>query len=80
MGSFDSISNGKNNDIVSYDEFVRQLNNPEVIIADVLPRESYEKGHIPGTISLPLDEIPSKASEIIPDLDQELIVYCGSPT
>ncbi len=65
---------------VSYDELVRLLSDPAVVLVDVLPRASFDGGHIPGAISLPLDDIPARAAAALPDLAQEIIVYCGGPT
>jgi len=50
------------------------------ILVDVLPRESFLSGHIPGSVSLPLADIPFRAREILPDLDALIIVYCGGHT
>ena len=49
-------------------------------VVDVLPRESFLAGHISGALSLPLAEIPARAREVLPDLDTEIIVYCGGNT
>lgn len=51
----------------------------EATIVDVLPRESFERGHIPGSIHLPLPEIRERAAEILPGHDAEVVVYCAGP-
>jgi rhodanese-related sulfurtransferase len=63
-----------------HDEFVRRLADPALVLVDVLPRESFDSGHIPGAISLPLGDIPGGAAAVLPDRSQEIIVYCGGPT
>lgn len=65
---------------VSRDELVRRLSDPALAIVDVLPRDSYESGHIPGALSLPLAGLEAHALEALPDRFQEIIVYCGGPT
>jgi rhodanese-related sulfurtransferase len=40
----------------------------------------YAAGHIPGAINLAVSEIQSRASELLPDRNREIIVYCGGPT
>ncbi len=65
---------------VSYDELVGLLRDPAVALVDVLPRASFDSGHIPGAISLPLDDIPSRAAALLPDLTRDIVVYCGGPT
>jgi len=44
------------------------------ILLDVRPEKKYDSGHIPGAISMPLDEIPNRYTELSPE--QEIIVYC----
>jgi rhodanese-related sulfurtransferase len=46
----------------------------------VLPRETFEAAHIPGSINLPLSEVESRAPAEIPDRASDLVLYCGSPT
>lgn len=61
---------------VSLEELGAKIRGGAVLV-DVLPRESFLSGHIPGSLSLPLADIPSRAGEILPDLDALIIVYCG---
>ena len=65
---------------ISRDEILRRSSDPSLVLLDVLPRESYESGHIPGALSLPLAEVAARARELFPDPDQEIAVYCGGPT
>ncbi|MFC1755526.1 rhodanese-like domain-containing protein, partial [Thermoproteota archaeon] len=44
-------------------------------VVDVLSREHYEKEHIEGAISLPLDEIEEKAKGTLEKNDL-IVVYC----
>jgi rhodanese-related sulfurtransferase len=48
-------------------------------LVDTLPHESYVNRHLPGAISLPLDDVAAHAAELIPDEHAEVIVYCSSP-
>lgn len=57
-----------------------RIGDPRVFVGNVLPRVAYEDAHIPGSASLPVEEIPSRARETLPDPDQEIAVYCGGPT
>lgn len=65
---------------ISQQELYRRLRDSSLKIVDVLPAEAYASGHIPGAISLPLDEVNSRARELIPDRDAEVAVYCTSLT
>lgn len=48
------------------------------VLVNVLGRESYEAMHIPGSINIPVNELEERASDQLPDKDQEIIVYCAS--
>ena len=65
---------------VSLNEMRARLRDPGVVILDVLTREVYVKGHIPGAINIPLAELRERASVELPDLGREIAAYCGSPT
>ena len=47
-------------------------------LVDVLSRDHYEKEHIKGAISLPVDEIENRAQEILTDKDELIVVYCAN--
>ncbi|HAE41626.1 MAG TPA: rhodanese-like domain-containing protein [Clostridiales bacterium] len=49
-----------------------------VIIVDVRTPEEYAQGHIPDAILMPVAQIRSLAPELLPDLDQTILVYCRS--
>lgn len=65
---------------ISRDELSRRLRDSRLAIVDVLPPESYANAHVAGALSLPLAEVTSRARRLLPDLHQEIAVYCGSPT
>ena len=56
-----------------------QAENGKLKILDVLTKESYAAGHIPGAINIPLEHLKKKAPKDIPK-DNEIVVYCASPT
>jgi rhodanese-related sulfurtransferase len=49
-------------------------------IVNVMPKSTFDDGHIPESINLPLADIDSSARRIIPDLAQEMAIYCAGPT
>jgi len=65
---------------ITREEILAHLNDGALRLVDVLPRESFRSGHIPGALSLPLAEIGEKAATILPDLSTPIVVYCGSVT
>lgn len=49
------------------------------IILDVRREDEYAAGHIPGAVLLPNETITAEtASEVLPDQDQMILVYCRS--
>ena len=48
------------------------------IILDVREQDEYDAGHIPGAILIPYTQIDRKAEDMLPDLDQLILVYCRS--
>jgi rhodanese-related sulfurtransferase len=50
----------------------------ESVVLDVLPSSSFRNGHIPGAVSLPVDQITSLAALIVPDHRSRIVVYCAS--
>jgi rhodanese-related sulfurtransferase len=45
-------------------------------LVEVLPRESYEREHIAGAVSLPLKELDAVTARRL-DRDRPVIVYCS---
>jgi rhodanese-related sulfurtransferase len=65
---------------ITREEIERRLHDPSLIVVDVLPSETYAAGHIPGTLSLPLTEITTRARNVLPNRDAEIAVYCAKFT
>lgn len=65
---------------ISRDEMVARLHDPSLTIVNVLAREAWKAQRIPGSLSLPVAEIPSRAASVLPDKNADIAVYCASPT
>jgi len=65
---------------ISRNELRARLRDRSLILLDVLPKESYADAHIPGAINLPVAQIESNAGQLIANLAQQVVVYCGGPT
>jgi len=65
---------------ISREELIRRLHDSSLAIVDVLPEASYVEAHIPGALSLPLEQIPTRARELLPDPAAEIAVYCAKFT
>ena len=47
---------------------------------EVLPRMYWRKHHLPGAVSLPLEELESTIPAVVPDKRDEIVVYCWNFT
>jgi rhodanese-related sulfurtransferase len=62
------------------EELRRRLHDPGLAIVNALPESSWEEVRIAGSRSLPLADVQERARILFPDLDQEIVFYCGGPT
>ncbi|MBI3890092.1 MAG: rhodanese-like domain-containing protein [Candidatus Wallbacteria bacterium] len=65
---------------IDFEELSRRLNDPALLILNVLKKEAYDEAHIPGSVHLPVDELRAGIGLIAPDRRREIVVYCGGPT
>jgi len=49
-------------------------------LVETLPRTSFEHAHLLGAINLPPDKVKELASELLPDKNADIIVYCAKPS
>lgn len=62
---------------IGREELWRRAQAGEVTVVDVRPREEYAGGHLPGALSVPLDELAERLAEL-PE-DAEVVAYCRGP-
>jgi len=48
-----------------------------VKVLDVRPAEEYQAGHLPGALSIPLDQLDARIAEVPPG--EAVVVYCRGP-
>ena len=63
---------------ISAKEAKEIIESEDVIILDVRTQEEYNEGHIENSVLLPVNDISSKAEEILTDKDAKILVYCRS--
>jgi len=57
---------------------LKKLNsNEHFILIYTLDKEAYKAKHIPGSINIPIEDIDI-VENIIPDKNEEIIVYCAN--
>jgi rhodanese-related sulfurtransferase/DNA-binding transcriptional ArsR family regulator len=59
---------------VTRDELQQLAKAETVTVLDVRPREEYAAGHIPGAVSIPLDELSKRLAEL--PGDGQIVAYC----
>jgi rhodanese-related sulfurtransferase len=62
---------------VTLKELRRRLRDDEVTLIDVRPVEEYRAGHIPGALSIPVNQLKRRLPEI--PKGREVIAYCRGP-
>lgn len=64
-------------EVVGAEEMLERLQDENVVILDVRPEEEYRAGHIPGALSIPVEQLEARLRDIPGDL--EVIAYCRGP-
>jgi rhodanese-related sulfurtransferase/DNA-binding transcriptional ArsR family regulator len=62
---------------IGRDELVRRARAGDVVLLDLRPRGEYEAGHIPGAVSIPLEDLEEQLALLPPEA--EIIAYCRGP-
>lgn len=62
---------------ISAEELRRRLRDGDAILLDVRPEVEYEAGHLPGAISIPLDELERRLDEL--PQNGTIVAYCRGP-
>lgn len=75
--AFLGAANAEDVEQVDGGELLRRVESGEVIVFDVRPFEEYEAGHLPGAISMPLDELRERLLKL--PKDREIVAYCRGP-
>ncbi|MEX1124604.1 MAG: metalloregulator ArsR/SmtB family transcription factor [Acidimicrobiia bacterium] len=55
-------------------QLVDRLQRGDVVVLDVRPRREFEAGHLPGAVSIPIDELEARLNELPEDV--EVVAYC----
>ncbi len=62
---------------VTFAELRKLMRDDQVTIIDVRPRTEFEAGHIPGALSIPVEELKHRVGEL--PKRKEVIAYCRGP-
>ncbi|MEW1914372.1 metalloregulator ArsR/SmtB family transcription factor [Kitasatospora sp. NPDC085895] len=61
-------------DHLTRDQLLERVKAGTATVIDVRPGEEYAAGHIPGAVSIPLDELEARLAEL--PADAEIVAYC----
>lgn len=62
---------------LSFDELLGMYqNNAKFVLVDARSREDYDRSHLPGALSIPVEDIKDYADRL--DKGEEIVTYCGS--
>ena len=61
-------------EVLTRDQLTTYAENGHVTVLDVRPAEEYRAGHLPGAVSVPLQELEQRIPELPPD--GEIVAYC----
>ena len=63
---------------VTREELARRLGDGDrLVVLDVRPASEHAAGHVPGAVSIPVQELRRRLAEL--PLDQEIVAYCRGP-
>jgi rhodanese-related sulfurtransferase len=49
-----------------------------VTLVEALPPGYYARGHLPGAVNLPHDQVRERAAQVLPDKSALIVVYCAN--
>jgi rhodanese-related sulfurtransferase/DNA-binding HxlR family transcriptional regulator len=68
---------GDDTEQIGRDELLRRAAAGEVTILDVRPVPEYAAGHVPGALSIPVEELTERLADL--PTDTEIVAYCRGP-
>ncbi|PIQ69209.1 MAG: sulfurtransferase [Candidatus Taylorbacteria bacterium CG11_big_fil_rev_8_21_14_0_20_46_11] len=64
---------------ISKEALFEMIENKEPFkLVEVLAKEDYAGGHLPGAISIPVSELETASPSVLPDKNERIVVYCAS--
>lgn len=56
------------------DELLARARAGEVVVLDVRPSDEFAAGHLPGALSIPVEELPARLDEL--PAETPIVAYC----
>lgn len=65
---------------ITRDELKRKIDGgDDFVLLEALPRDAFDKGHLPNAHHFPREMADERASELIPNKQTPVVVYCSGP-
>jgi hypothetical protein len=75
----EEVSNYRASRLLSWGEFERAANEPDVLILDARSADAYAAGHIKGAVNLPFTDFTAESlAQVIGDRDRPILIYCNN--
>lgn len=66
---------------ISRDDLKKKIDQKDnFLLVETLPAAAYHHNHLPGAINLPPEKVKELASQMLPDKNADIVVYCANPT
>ena len=66
---------------ITREQLQAAINGKEkLMLLEALPESYYRKGHLPGALHLPHDQVRELAPKLAPDKHAAIVTYCASAT
>jgi rhodanese-related sulfurtransferase/predicted RNA binding protein YcfA (HicA-like mRNA interferase family) len=62
---------------VGLEELLERSSAGEIVVVDVRPTLEFEAGHLPGAVSIPLEDLSQRITELDPNAS--IVAYCRGP-
>lgn len=62
---------------ISIKELLLRMSDESVILLDVRPGEEFMKGHLPGAVNIPVDDLSHRLDDL--SKDARIVAYCRDP-
>lgn len=60
--------------VITLDDFLRRSSGGGIVVLDVRPVREFEQGHLPGALSIPLEQLSDRAGELA--RGHTVVTYC----
>ena len=73
----DEFKNRDDAEVVGLEELLQRARRDDVVILDTRPTQEYRSGHIPGALSVPVEELKVQLRKL--PKSKEYVAYCRGP-